>query len=45
MEHGDDTIFESDLTVGQYVEDLCHTANSVCSGPEQGTDVVVHTRL
>ncbi|EKV08092.1 1-phosphatidylinositol-3-phosphate 5-kinase (Fab1), putative [Penicillium digitatum PHI26] len=30
-EHGDDTIFESDLTVGQYVEDLCHTANSVCT--------------
>ncbi|CDM33427.1 hypothetical protein DTO006G1_4216 [Penicillium roqueforti] len=30
-EHGDDTIFESDLTIGQYVEDLCHTANSVCT--------------
>jgi 1-phosphatidylinositol-3-phosphate 5-kinase len=30
-EHGDDTIFESDLTLGQYVEDLCHTANSLCT--------------
>ncbi|KAF3014629.1 1-phosphatidylinositol-3-phosphate 5-kinase [Penicillium rubens] len=30
-EHGDDTIFESDLTLGQYVEDLCLTANSVCT--------------
>lgn len=30
-EHGDDAIFESDLTLGQYVEDLCHTANSVCT--------------
>lgn len=30
-EHGDDTIFEPDCTIGQYVEDLCHTANSVCT--------------
>ncbi|KAJ5551457.1 Zinc finger FYVE/PHD-type [Penicillium sp. DV-2018c] len=30
-EHGDDTIFESDLTLGQYVEDLCLTANAVCT--------------
>ncbi|KAF7519677.1 hypothetical protein PCG10_009844 [Penicillium crustosum] len=30
-EHGDDTVFESDLTIGQYVEDLCHAANSVCN--------------
>ncbi|KAJ5774226.1 hypothetical protein N7457_009122 [Penicillium paradoxum] len=30
-EHGDDTIFESDLTLGQYVEDLCLSANSVCT--------------
>ncbi|CAI7587051.1 unnamed protein product [Penicillium glandicola] len=30
-EHGDDTIFESDLTIGQYIEDLCHTANSICT--------------
>ncbi|KAJ5093182.1 hypothetical protein N7456_009043 [Penicillium angulare] len=30
-EHGDDTIFEPDCTIGQYVEDLCHTANAVCT--------------
>lgn len=30
-EHGDDTIFEPDCTIGQYVEDLCHTANTVCN--------------
>lgn len=30
-EHGDDTIFEPDCTIGQYVEDLCHTANAVCN--------------
>ncbi|KAJ5669092.1 hypothetical protein N7462_010162 [Penicillium macrosclerotiorum] len=30
-EHGDDTIFEPDCTVGQYVEDLCHTANAICT--------------
>ncbi|KAJ5888304.1 hypothetical protein N7495_008345 [Penicillium taxi] len=30
-EHGDDTIFEPDCTIGQYVEDLCHTANAACS--------------
>ncbi|KAJ5574394.1 uncharacterized protein N7459_008821 [Penicillium hispanicum] len=30
-EHGDDTIFEPDCTLGQYVEDLCHTANAVCT--------------
>ncbi|EPS30239.1 hypothetical protein PDE_05189 [Penicillium oxalicum 114-2] len=30
-EHGDDTIFEPDCTIGQYVEDLCHTANVVCN--------------
>ncbi|KAJ6021771.1 hypothetical protein N7540_007275 [Penicillium herquei] len=30
-EHGDDTIFEPDCTMGQYVEDLCHTANAVCT--------------
>ncbi|KAJ5748617.1 uncharacterized protein N7511_010313 [Penicillium nucicola] len=30
-EHGDDVIFESDLTIGQYVEDLCHSANAVCT--------------
>ncbi|KAJ5514609.1 Zinc finger FYVE/PHD-type [Penicillium fimorum] len=30
-EHGDDTVFETDLTIGQYVEDLCHTANSICT--------------
>ena len=30
-EHGDETIFEPDCTLGQYVEDICHTANSVCT--------------
>ena len=30
-EHGGDSIFEPDCTVGQYVEDLCHSANSVCT--------------
>lgn len=30
-EHGDDAIFESDLTIGQYVEDLCHSANAICT--------------
>jgi 1-phosphatidylinositol-3-phosphate 5-kinase len=30
-EHGDDEVFESDLTLGQYVEDLCHTTNSFCA--------------
>ncbi|KAJ5808745.1 hypothetical protein N7474_010014 [Penicillium riverlandense] len=30
-EHGDDTIFEPDCTIGQYVEDLCHSANAVCT--------------
>ncbi|KAJ5174982.1 uncharacterized protein N7482_000859 [Penicillium canariense] len=30
-EHGDDTIFEPDCTIGQYVDDLCHTANAVCT--------------
>ncbi|CAG8140254.1 unnamed protein product [Penicillium salamii] len=29
-EHGDDTIVESDLALGQYVEDLCQSANSPC---------------
>lgn len=30
-EHGDDTDFEPDCTLGQYVEDLCHTANGICT--------------
>lgn len=31
-EHGEeDTIFEPDCTIGQYVEDLCLTTNSVCT--------------
>ncbi|KAJ5232293.1 hypothetical protein N7468_005249 [Penicillium chermesinum] len=30
-EHGDDVMLEPDCTVGQYVEDLCHTANTVCT--------------
>ncbi|KAJ5919804.1 hypothetical protein N7454_009639 [Penicillium verhagenii] len=30
-EHGDEAIFEPDCTIGQYVEELCHTANSVCA--------------
>ncbi|KAJ5673020.1 hypothetical protein N7507_002147 [Penicillium longicatenatum] len=29
-EHGDEAIFEPDCTIGQYVEELCHTANAVC---------------
>ncbi|KAJ5765455.1 hypothetical protein N7520_005014 [Penicillium odoratum] len=29
-EHGDEGIFEPDCTIGQYVEELCHTANAVC---------------
>ncbi|KAJ5095844.1 hypothetical protein NUU61_005200 [Penicillium alfredii] len=30
-EHGDDMIFEPDCTLGQYVEELCHSANAVCT--------------
>lgn len=30
-EHGDDAVLEPDCPVGQYVEDLCHTAQSVCT--------------
>ncbi|KAJ5959901.1 Zinc finger FYVE/PHD-type [Penicillium vulpinum] len=30
-ERGDNMVFESDLALGQYVEDLCHAANSVCT--------------
>ncbi|KAJ5912915.1 hypothetical protein N7504_001798 [Penicillium tannophilum] len=30
-EHGDEAIFEPDCTIGQYVEELCHTANAVCA--------------
>lgn len=31
-EHGEeDTMFESDCTIGQYVEELCLTANAVCA--------------
>lgn len=31
-EHGDEeSIFEPDCTLGQYVEDLCHTATSTCT--------------
>lgn len=30
-EHGDDTMFESDCTIGQYVEDLCLTSNAICT--------------
>ncbi|EAW06472.1 1-phosphatidylinositol-3-phosphate 5-kinase FAB1 [Aspergillus clavatus NRRL 1] len=30
-EHGDDAIFEPDCTVGQYVEDICHNANAICT--------------
>ena len=30
-EHGDDTVYEPDCTLGQYVEDLCHNASSVCT--------------
>lgn len=29
-EHGDDSIFEPDCTIGQYVEGICHGANAVC---------------
>ncbi|WEW59666.1 Mitochondrial distribution and morphology protein 12 [Emydomyces testavorans] len=30
-DHGADRIFEADCTLGQYVEDLCHNANTVCT--------------
>lgn len=30
-EHGGDSIFEPDCTIGQYVEDLCHSANGNCN--------------
>ncbi|THC94435.1 hypothetical protein EYZ11_006072 [Aspergillus tanneri] len=30
-EHGGDTIFEPDCTLGQYVEDLCLNANAICT--------------
>ncbi|OJJ46927.1 hypothetical protein ASPZODRAFT_1858093 [Penicilliopsis zonata CBS 506.65] len=30
-EHGGDRMFEPDCTIGQYVEDLCHNANSICT--------------
>lgn len=30
-EHGDDTIFEPDCTIGQYVEDICQNANAICT--------------
>lgn len=29
-EHDTDSMFEADCTLGQYVEDLCHSANAVC---------------
>lgn len=30
-EHGDDTVYEPDCTLGQYVEDLCASANGICT--------------
>lgn len=30
-EHGGDSIYEPDCTVGQYVDDLCHSANAICT--------------
>ncbi|KAL2863824.1 1-phosphatidylinositol-3-phosphate 5-kinase FAB1 [Aspergillus lucknowensis] len=30
-EHGDDSVFEPDCTVGQYVEDICLNANAICT--------------
>ncbi|KAI1926556.1 Mitochondrial distribution and morphology protein 12 [Ophidiomyces ophidiicola] len=30
-DHGSDKIFEVDCTLGQYVEDLCHNANAICT--------------
>lgn len=30
-EHGGDTTFEPDCTIGQYVEDLCDNANAICT--------------
>lgn len=30
-EHEGDSIYEPDCTVGQYVEDLCHSANAICT--------------
>ena len=30
-EHGDDTVYEPDCALGQYIEDLCYSANAVCT--------------
>lgn len=30
-EHGDDAVYEPDCALGQYVEDLCHSANAICT--------------
>ncbi|KAL4942065.1 hypothetical protein BDV06DRAFT_193194 [Aspergillus oleicola] len=30
-EHGDDALFEPDCTLGQYVEDICLSANAICT--------------
>lgn len=30
-EHESDPLFEADCTLGQYVEDLCHNANTICT--------------
>ncbi|PGH13895.1 hypothetical protein AJ80_06164 [Polytolypa hystricis UAMH7299] len=30
-EHETDRIFEADCTLGQYVEELCHSANAICT--------------
>lgn len=30
-EHGDDTVYEPDCALGQYIEDLCYSSNAVCT--------------
>ena len=43
-EHGGDATFEPDCTVGQYVEDLCHGANAVCTSNSCEKQMVEHHR-
>ena len=43
-EHGGDTTFDPDCTVGQYVEDLCHSANAVCTSNGCEKQMVEHHR-
>lgn len=43
-EHGGDSIFEPDCTIGQYVEDLCHNANAICTANGCEKRMVEHHR-